>query len=229
MGRADLTSIDINGQKVFNCKGCRKNYPLTAEFFYRNPGNTTGFFSKCKKCANSVNEINAVKQQKFLEENLWTCSTCDRTLLLNKDNFYKRSDSKTGFQFRCKQCMKKDPGRCKRLINNGDLNYFLHERYIGCRSRSRKKKLDFNISEEDIKDLWIKQNGLCAISGIKMNHSVLKGKVKTNLSVDRIDPLLGYIKGNIQLVCNIVNIMKSNMPTKDLIFFCKQIIKYNDE
>lgn len=42
-------------------------------------------------------------------------------------------------------------------------------------------------------------------------------RVPTNVSVDRINSNLGYIKGNLQLVCMAVNQIK---------YFCKSILEY---
>lgn len=47
----------------------------------------------------------------------------------------------------------------------------------------------------------------------------------TNLSIDRIDPSKGYEIGNIQLVCAIVNIMKSTLSISELQWWCKRIVE----
>ena len=79
-----------------------------------------------------------------------------------------------------------------------------------------------------MKELWNKQKGLCALTSIKMTHTILEGKLKTNGSIDKINPSLGYTKDNIQFVCNIVNIMKSDMSMEELTYFCKIIISNNE-
>ncbi|NDB81391.1 MAG: hypothetical protein EB127_01390, partial [Alphaproteobacteria bacterium] len=65
-------------------------------------------------------------------------------------------------------------------------------------------------------------------TGINMTHTILEGKLKTNASIDKINPSLGYTKGNIQFVCNVANMMKSDMSIEDLIYFCKLIINNNE-
>ena len=59
-----------------------------------------------------------------------------------------------------------------------------------------------------------------------MTYYFDSGRVPTNLSVDRIDSSLGYIKGNIQLVCMAVNQMKSDLTVEQLKYFCKSILEY---
>lgn len=208
------------------CKLCKKE--LSIDNFWKNPSIKDGYFNKCKICANKVKDINALKKQKYLKENLWTCSTCNVTLHLTKENFYKRNDSETGFQNRCKKCLQKDPNRCNRLIKKNDLLYYIKDRFYGAKNRAINKNILFDLTLEYLEELWNNQNGICTLTGIKMTHTILEGKLNTNASIDKIDPLLGYIKGNIQFVCNRANMMKSDMSIKNLIYFCKLIIHNNE-
>jgi hypothetical protein len=210
------------------CKCCKKELPLDSKYFGKRSDYKTGFFSKCKTCESNRSNINAVKNQQLLKDNLWTCSTCNSILKLNTDNFYKRIDSITGFQHRCKNCLKKDPNRYDRLLKKDDLDYYLKDRFYGAKNRAINKEIEFNLSLDYLKELWNKQNGKCALTGINMDHTILEGKIKTNGSIDKINPSLGYSKDNIQFVCNIINIMKSDMSIEQLINFCKLIISNNE-
>jgi hypothetical protein len=62
-----------------------------------------------------------------------------------------------------------------------------------------------------------------------MTYYFDSGRVPTNLSVDRIDSSLGYIKGNIQLVCMAVNQMKNDLTVEQLKYFCKSILEYKKQ
>lgn len=210
------------------CKCCKKELPLDSEHFGKRSDYKTGFFSKCKDCESNRSNINAIKSQQLLKDNLWTCSTCNSTLELNIDNFYKRIDSITGFQHRCKKCLKKDPARYDRLIKKDNLDYYLKDRFHGAKNRATNKDIEFDLTLDYLKDLWNKQNGICALTGTNMTHTILEGKLKTNASIDKINPSLGYTKGNVQFVCNVANMMKSDMSIEDLIYFCKLIINNNE-
>jgi hypothetical protein len=133
------------------CKLCKNN--LSVENFWKNPNNKDGLFGKCKSCVNKVKEVNAIKNQKYLEENLWTCSTCSLTLSLTEENFYKRKDSYTGFQYRCKNCLKKDPARYNRLINKDSLLFYLKDIYHGAKNRAIKKNIHFSLTLEFLNNL----------------------------------------------------------------------------
>jgi hypothetical protein len=99
------------------------------------------------------------------------------------------------------------------------------------KQRSSKKKIDFLISLENLKDIWDKQNGKCPYTGWDMTLSS-KTTDKSILtpfkaSVDRIDSSKGYIPGNIQFVSYMANIAKNNFHENELIDFCKAVFQNN--
>lgn len=83
------------------------------------------------------------------------------------------------------------------------------------------------ISIEYLLSLWNGQKGLCAISKVPMTHLHGEGNLDTNISIDRINPEEGYIEGNIQLVCRVVNHMKWLNDIPRLSWWCKQILEAN--
>ena len=54
-----------------------------------------------------------------------------------------------------------------------------------------------------------------------------EGQVNTNISIDRIDSSVGYVKGNMQFVCRIINIMKTNLSSSDFLEWCNIIVNNN--
>lgn len=100
--------------------------------------------------------------------------------------------------------------------------------------KKRSKRLNINITVQDIKDLYQKQEGKCAISG---KHMTCFGYTQTNddkhninkwnTSIDRIDSKKGYNKENIQLICGIGNRMKTDMNTNQLLLLCNDVNKTN--
>lgn len=98
-------------------------------------------------------------------------------------------------------------------------------RFLCARERALRNGLEFNITKQYLKDLWDKQNGLCAITNIPMTYKHCNGRTLTNVSVDQINPHKGYVIGNVQLVCMAVNQMKSDLSMEELYMFCEAIIK----
>ena len=73
--------------------------------------------------------------------------------------------------------------------------------------------------------MWDRQEGRCAITGIPMTHRWGDNPPYTNVSVDRIDSNIGYVRENVQLVCKAVNLMKHAMDQAELEFWCMAIIE----
>lgn len=87
-------------------------------------------------------------------------------------------------------------------------------------SKTRKPK-EINITVQDGWELFEKQNGKCAYTGLDL----MFGKTSKNntASLDRIDSNRGYIKGNVQWVHKDVNFMKRTFPHEYFIKMCKLI------
>ena len=93
---------------------------------------------------------------------------------------------------------------------------------------SHKHRRDY-LDLEYMMGIYDAQNGKCALSGVTMTYQRGNGNVPTNISIDRIDSNKGYIKGNVQLVCRIVNVMKNEWKQDDFIEFCKKIVEKSEE
>lgn len=88
-----------------------------------------------------------------------------------------------------------------------------------CRSRAAREGLEFNLIKED---LVIPDK--CPYLQIPLTLILGEGKKESNISVDRIDPTKGYIKGNVQVLSKKANTMKSNATEKELLTFARSII-----
>lgn len=127
---------------------------------------------------------------------------------------------------RCSSCKKKQ--YLKRKENNRgkkDLDRLLLERWHGLKDRAIRKNYKVDFDWKFLKELWNKQNGLCAISNVQMTFIMNDGRVSTNVSVDKINSKDTYTTNNIQLVCMAVNQMKNDLEINELLYFCKEIIK----
>jgi hypothetical protein len=131
----------------------------------------------------------------------------------------------------CKSCQKLRKQKYWRLREEFNLDTQLRYLLYGCRQRAlghtnstKYKGTSVNITFEDLLNLYYKQNGKCAISGIEMTYIIGGGYKYNNISIDRIDSNRGYDLDNIQLVCSQVNMMKGTLTYNELLFFCKNII-----
>jgi hypothetical protein len=174
------------------------------------------------------------------------CTKCK--LILDFSNFHKHSTSKTGYRGECKKCRKEYD--LKRYEENKDeilknrLDYYNKTKNIPevvarkkkfkdkyylekyeifilnrCRTRAKRNGVDFNL---EITDIVIPE--VCPVLGIPL----VRGKDKASInspSVDRIDPNGGYIKGNIQIISNLANMMKNNASPENLIKFAEWVLQ----
>jgi len=93
------------------------------------------------------------------------------------------------------------------------------------RHRGRKKVLlDHSKFYNEWKKQSIKTGLTCPLSGETMTHTLGNGGVLTNISVDRIDSNKNYVKGNIQFVCLMANLMKNKYNNETLLGWSKKIV-----
>lgn len=82
------------------------------------------------------------------------------------------------------------------------------------KSGSAERRLEFSISRQDVLDLFESSNGICSLSGLPFSFDRPSGARYALYapSVDRIDSKVGYVAGNIRIVCSVVNLMKQELP-----------------
>lgn len=88
------------------------------------------------------------------------------------------------------------------------IDYYARRSIPRARHRSVQKRVPFDITVSDVERMMIRQNYRCAVSGIEFPiHKVDHAETKAfRPSIDRIKPQLGYVVGNVRLVCEIVNL-----------------------
>jgi len=118
----------------------------------------------------------------------------------------------------------------KSKINKTRLDQYSPFKYAlnKARSRSKSRSKATDLTLEYLKEIWENQNGLCPYTNIKMEvprssqDEDIK-KTPTKASLDRIDPSIGYIKGNVEFVCYCVNVMKNDFTKEQMVDFINQI------
>ncbi len=81
---------------------------------------------------------------------------------------------------------------------------------------AKKRGIAWDVTPEQLWDLWISQDGKCAYTGRQLKHGV-------DASLDRIDNSKGYIPGNIQLGHPDINRMKSEFDASYSIKLCEEV------
>ena len=170
----------------------------------------------------------------LLSEN--KCVRCEITLSIS--NF--RKDNYKSVNGEERYCYRSICNNCNTLVQNIHLSKsprnYLSQVYRSAKYRSKKNKIPFDLSLDEWCEIYHNQNGLCALSGLKMTHQrQTEGIVRRafsgesnhrflyNISPDQIEPSKGYTRGNLQFVCTMINTMKMSMSTNQFLEFCKMV------
>ena len=93
----------------------------------------------------------------------------------------------------------------------------ISNKLMSAKKRARNDGFLFELDNAFVTSLWEKQQGKCAKTGVDMGRI---GDKWLSPSLDRISPLLGYTKENVQWTCWRYNDAKSNMSDDSFISLC---------
>lgn len=154
-----------------------------------------------------------------------SCFRCSRSL--PQDQFHPVATSSDGavlylhpFCARCRAQLQKKHGDDPRI--SPSLQAFVKQVMNGIRSGAAPRGIVCAIDDDDVLDLWLQQEGRCALSGLPMT---CKKWDKAKMSVDRIDSAGNYTRDNVQLVCAVINVMKNDMSQGAFRALCRAVVR----
>jgi hypothetical protein len=114
----------------------------------------------------------------------------------------------------------KDPERRKTYVKEYGRRHFqqrkatrpFHNALLAYRSRAVKNNFPVDVDEEYLKSIW---TGHCAISNLPIRFDISSWD-DLHAELDKINPSLGYTKGNVAWVSRKYNRMKSDSSIEDL-------------
>lgn len=106
-----------------------------------------------------------------------------------------------------------------KYLNYCELNY---EKWLLSNAKRAEKDRGIPCNLE-LSDIVIPEK--CPYLGIPLTTIRGGGQLDTNASIDKIDPTLGYIKGNVQIISRKANRMKNNASIKELLIFAENVFK----
>lgn len=147
----------------------------------------------------------------------------------SSDEWVRYSNPNPGHCFMCGGQIPEDSKRIKYCSKqcsteaNNTLTDPLRKIYSHKKSNAKRKGVEFSIAFEEIH--WpIK----CPVLGFEIDYSFGNKGLKPNSpSFDRIDPNKGYIPGNVQIISNQANMMKSHAGAEDLVKFAEWVLLTN--
>ncbi len=210
--------INTNSQISFLCNKGHLCETAARYVLYGNVG--------CKTCQYD-------NKKTFLNVNLKDtddkiCNSCNEQK--KRSCFGKLKSSEDGLRNTCKLCRRKKEelnhlGKIKR--KESSLKYCIERPFSAllsrCKTNQNKKGfINFDITEEFLKDLYSKQNGKCFWSDLEMPIDNFGLGELNAISVDRVDSSVGYTKNNIVLCCKFYNLGKGNMDMYNFVKFLKE-------
>lgn len=171
---------------------------------------------------------------------MYKCITCH--MVKPEFEFHKCKSNKNGIQTQCKDCKKlyshnyyksetgsktiknrlhkyRQNGKRKLIVKKSSVKNKEHIIWKEAEIRAKKKKLEFNITKEDIMI-----PDICPVLGIPIYRD-LSSLQDNSPTLDRIDIKKGYIKGNVCVISNKANRIKSNGTIEDH----RKIIEYMEK
>ena len=201
------------------CTKCGVVKPLT-EFYQDRRVKKDGRAAQCKTC--SEKEKRAYRathktQRSEYERNKRLHDAHFRELAAERNKKYLEKLKAEGGERLEKQKQRKK--EYQKTVRRNNPAYYLWK--SAC-SRARKAGIPCNI---DLEDIIIPER--CPILDIPLY--LHEGKPQyDSCSLDRINPKLGYVKGNIAVISRMANTMKQDASRDELETFCKNILNYLD-
>lgn len=87
-----------------------------------------------------------------------------------------------------------------------------HEIWERARKRARLNNLPFSLTVYDIPDI----PSHCPVLGIEVRSNTSAGPIDSSPSIDRLIPSMGYVPGNIRIICNRANRIRSDASAEEL-------------
>lgn len=117
---------------------------------------------------------------------------------------------------------------CRRNKSRRENYHDLSHRYLtAIEKRSKKNGIEFSLTMEFMWLLFERQNKKCAISGQDIVLCKSRSYKTQTASLDKIDPLGGYVEENVQWVHKDVNTMKMDFDQTYFIETCRKIAEHN--
>ena len=161
-------------------------------------------------------------QVPLMMENPTSNSKCCRRcrVVLPTQQFSRNISRRDGYQCWCKNCVRQTARQS-----------ILARMLKGSRHRAIKLNLSYDLTADYLSELNRNQKGLCAISGLPLNWKELPRQPQAQrtcppdrASLDRLDPGKGYVCGNVQLVTELANRIKSDFSMAELTKWCEAVV-----
>lgn len=151
-----------------------------------------------------------LRKDGFVYHEKLTCKTCEAAH--TKEYWDAHKDKKAEIKQRYKDA------------HQNTIEYHVQEKIATWRKAS---SVPSDLTVDYLVWLYLQQGGLCYYTGEPMLYGWVDGKVHDNsLSLDKLDPSLGYVKSNVVWCTYLANTMKQGKSEPDFYRFIEKILTY---
>lgn len=173
------------------CPKCKKDLPMTKEFFYASRQRRDGFCWCCKACHSAMTgkaHVFPSRPARYAENTKFQrrCSTCENVFPLTDVNFHRSKACRSGgFNYICKKCSSENSKRLNGMHKNR-LKVLLR----GYKVSDAKATRNNDITVEFLESFLLK-NTSCTYCG----------RVGVGIGLDRVNNAEGHVKTNVVPSC----------------------------
>lgn len=220
----DQTRSELNGRAYWLCQCQCGN--ISSRVIYNN-----SIPNGCVKCS-SAKRFASLIGQKFGE---WTVLEYKSCIPGEKTGRYICKCKCGEEHLISSTSLKKGKSKqCRRCYYASQLQHPIGRLWKQAKGGAKLRNLSFNVTKDDMWNLFEKQGRKCALSGLDLiighyrNDTLgIDDRHLTTASLDRIDSNRGYEVDNIQWIHKRINQMKWYYPQNEFIEYCKLIANYN--
>ena len=155
-----------------------------------------------------------------------TCSRCGVAKPLSE--FSPHPSCRDGVRGTCKKCAT-DYAKAWQKKKRTRLRGFLHTLLTAAKHRAQCGGMPFELTLDYLVELWVRQGGSCAVSGLRFQYSRSKWIRNADaLSLDRIEPKAGYVDGNVRFALDAVNVALNEWGLDTIVPIFRAVVKRHD-
>ena len=148
------------------------------------------------------------------------CTSCNKVKLLSQFETFKEGQIRGV----CRHCVTLQ--RSKKTSATPEA--YIRVLNTQLKSQRLKQGIQYDLTTEEVIEIWGVQEGKCALSGVLMTHQRDgtygdKKPKEFNASIDRINPQGPYVRENVQLVAARVNTMKHTLGQDMFMWWVKNV------
>lgn len=148
------------------------------------------------------------------------CLRCKDEKVLSEFSFNKTNQNYSSY---CKRCVSKNTRTWqKKLFESHDpadiLEGTLYKISQSFHSNAKRRKIPYDLSMQDLRDIYNEQDGKCRYTGVsmKLHTDGTANRDPLLLSIDRLDSTAGYTKKNTVFCCWGCNALKGDHSVQTL-------------